>query len=500
MSVLSFVALELQTTHLDPASVSQASYVKLVNGNVTLMDSWPVIPPTVSNDTAKESPQQTRTWSEALSQLTMMVGPLPVVSYYRDADKEVFQAASQHSGETPPEFRWLDCRELAKKYLPDLPEFQLSTVLKALDLFDEYSDSNSVEQTSQIVIELARRHNASSVRELWRDLYDQPDKILGLDAGLEGLNFAAEPAPVTEKATEEAHDKTATDESPEVDDTVHSDRPIDHEPEWEEPEELEEHVDDALDEPAEAPHHEETQDNEPVEETADSPAQDTEPRLAQPVTASVDDPEDIQRDDTVAGTAQDITPTETLASQPFDERSEPQQPALPEPADDPGPAVTAELAGDPHEDVSTEPLASSTDDNRSVAAVEAPDDGPEVPNNEPLGPPESQEGDIPEQPTPTEDRQEIPAFEVVEVAERPVREPQVPKKSRALRTLGFLGVFGFGLLTVVGLVLAVMATMLFFTDNALMLETKIAGVILTGAITLLSLLMTTISFKAFREN
>ncbi|MDN6498832.1 MAG: hypothetical protein L0K44_03625 [Yaniella sp.] len=114
MSVLSFVTLELQTTHLDPASVSQASYVKLVNGNLTLVDSWPVIPPTASGDAVNESAQQTKTWGEAVSQLTMMVGTLPVVSYYRDADKEVFQAASQHVGKTPPEFHWLDCRELAK--------------------------------------------------------------------------------------------------------------------------------------------------------------------------------------------------------------------------------------------------------------------------------------------------------------------------------------------------------------------------------------------------
>src|SRR5699024_3681460 len=90
-----------------------------------------------------------------------------------------------------PEFHWLDCRELAKTYLPDLPEFQLSTVLTALDLSDEYSDSDSVEQTAQIVVELARRENAATVEELWGDLYNQPDKMLGMDAGLEGLNFGA---------------------------------------------------------------------------------------------------------------------------------------------------------------------------------------------------------------------------------------------------------------------------------------------------------------------
>src|SRR5699024_11648610 len=117
--------------------------------------------------------QQTETWAEAVSQLTMIVGALPVVSYYRDADKEVFQAASQQVGKTPPEFHWLDCRELAKKYLPDLPEFQLSTVLQALGLFDEYGNSNSVEQTSQIVMELARRHDVDSAKERQGGPWDQ---------------------------------------------------------------------------------------------------------------------------------------------------------------------------------------------------------------------------------------------------------------------------------------------------------------------------------------
>src|SRR5699024_9521076 len=82
----------------------------------------------------------------------------------------------------------------ARKYLPDLPEFQLSTELKSLDLYDEYADSDSVEQTTQIVFELARHHEATSVEELWGELYDQPDKLLGLGAGVEaaGPSYAVD--------------------------------------------------------------------------------------------------------------------------------------------------------------------------------------------------------------------------------------------------------------------------------------------------------------------
>src|SRR5699024_9796161 len=55
------------------------------------------------------------------------------------------------------------------------------------DLFDEYGDSNSVEQTTQIVVELARRENAATVEQLWGDLYNQPDRILGLDGSIQSL-------------------------------------------------------------------------------------------------------------------------------------------------------------------------------------------------------------------------------------------------------------------------------------------------------------------------
>ena len=57
----------------------------------------------------------------------------------------------------------------------------------------------------------------------------------------------------------------------------------------------------------------------------------------------------------------------------------------------------------------------------------------------------------------------------------------------------------FGLLTLVGAILTVMATMLFFTANNLLMETKIAGVVLTSAITLLSVLMATLSYRLYRR-
>lgn len=67
--------------------------------------------------------------------------------------------------------------------------------MKSLDLYDEYGDSDSVEQTTQIVVELARLHKATSVEQLWAELYDQPDQLLGLDTGLDEVNFLADPTP-----------------------------------------------------------------------------------------------------------------------------------------------------------------------------------------------------------------------------------------------------------------------------------------------------------------
>lgn len=501
MTVLSFVALELQTTHLDPASVSQASYVKLVNGNITLVDSWPVIPPTTAGDASKEPPRQTKTWGQALSQLTMMVGTLPVVSYYRDADKEVFQAASQHSGETPPEFRWLDCRELAKKYLPDLPEFQLSTVLQALDLFDEYSDSNSVEQTSQIVIELARRHNVSSVKELWGELYDQPDKLLGLDAGLEGLNFAAVPPAVHEEPTEEVADAPVPAE-----DTVNNDPadPVEteHQPE---PVEAEERLDET-----EVSREERIEDPAPQSEPALVPAEDTEIPEAAP-NSEVAEPTNKHEDEATPKPDHDGVPAVTPAAMPIQTQPEAESTESPGSPEDSGPTADAAPAEELEEERSSEPSPAEAEIQRQLLTDEPSDENAEGSTDEPLQPAEPEKEIAPAEPAVTQrrtdERTDIPTFEVGEVAEHSTTEPQQPeteseqpKKSSAIRTLGFFGVFVFGLLTVVGVVLTVMATMLFFTDNSLMLETKIAGVILTGAISILSLLMTAFSFKSFRDN
>lgn len=576
MSALSFVALELQTTHLNPASVSQASYVKLVNGNVTLVNSWPVIPPTANGTAPHGSSQQTKTWSEALSQLTMMVGTLPIVSYYRDADKEVFQAASRHIGETPPEFHWLDCRELAKRYLPDLPEFQLSTVLESLDLLPEYGDSDSVEQTSQIVLELARRHDAGSIEDLWGDLYDQPDKILGIEAGIEGLNFIAESMPFASETTTEHLDEASVGQSSDAEERIVTETPV--EPDAE-PSVHQDQGDDSVAAFDDETTHEKPEDTRPSE-SENEPAVGTATQAGAPVVppaAELDDPSERFQDELGAPEKPpaEVTQADTSDSESVDEVPVFLQTAAAEPVDEPtptdGPETHEEV--DEHDSAESEPESDTSAHVRPSSAIETSGEASEAPAEEAAGSvaempellqhttlepadvpeaaeePESVDNaadldpadpvvhsatgtqpgaedrtspiasekpadeaaeptdpdknvvlDQPVRATSPEARTAIPTFETVEVAERPVREPRGPKKSRTIRTLGFVGVFGFGLLTIVGLVLTVMAGMLFFTDNALMLETKIAGIILTGAITLLSLLMTTISFTSFRDN
>lgn len=491
MPALSFVALELQTTHLDPATVSQASYVKLVQGNITRVDSWPVIPPT-ANDAEKKSSENDKTWAEALSQLNMVVGQLPVVSYYRDADKEVFQAASKYIGETPPEFRWLDCRELARKYMPNLPEFQLSTVMKALHLFEDYGDSDSVEQTTQIVLELARREDVTSIEELWGDLYDQPDKLLGLEAGLDGLDFAAEPdnasvdtveeseyqTDAAEAVREESQDEThlsqeIVEEQP-VDDgtlggthvqlaeTEHQTETVVEKPEWAD----EEVTDQAADV------ENETQSSEVAEPT---------PEIEQPVTP--------------------VLATDAIADETVDVEAEFQHGAASNEVLDDALAQDAETVEAQPDTVSEAAVA------ENATTVETPvDDGPADPIRDVEPSPEFEAAAVAN--SPADDSRDIPAdrkatastLEAADVPERATTEQHEPEKSPVLRTMGFFGIFGFGLLTIIGLVLTVMAAMLFFTDNNLLLETKIAGIVLTGAISLLSLLMTAISYRSFRNN
>ena len=62
-----------------------------------------------------------------------------------------------------------------------------------------------------------------------------------------------------------------------------------------------------------------------------------------------------------------------------------------------------------------------------------------------------------------------------------------------------VGMIVFGLLTLVGAILTVMATLAFFTANNILMETKVTGVVLTSAIALLSLLMATMSYRMYRR-
>ncbi|GAA2039899.1 hypothetical protein GCM10009720_20560 [Yaniella flava] len=496
MSALSFVALELQTTHLDPASVSQAAYVKLVNGNITRVASWKIIPPTATS--AQASDPKAKTWADALSQLNMMVGQLPIVSYYRDADKEVFQAASRVIGETAPNLHWLDCRELARTFLPELPEFQLSTVLKALDLFGEYGDSDTVEQTTQIVIELARREGVTTVEELWGDLYEQPDQLLGLHTGFEGIGFMDQPdepqespADTPQEPTEPAADELDGDNDQagdiDIQAPLEDDIPVDAEPEetLEEPT-AEPAEPDAADRAEELTGVEEAPG--PLDEEVNGPEERGE-EMEQGESAAIHEPiaaeTPTEADDASAQAPVLASADELLAGEDNDppELEEPVEETPEEPIDRPKfldsdsevlPVATATAT-----EVADEPETELTNDDGA---------------DEPVAPPEPLNAPL------VETSDTTPMAEAVEIPQRSAKDYRTKRSSKALRTFGFLGIFAFGVLALVGLVLTVMAGLLFFTDNALMLEAKIAGVILTGAVTLLSVLMTTISYQSFRNN
>ena len=645
MSALSFVALSLQTTHLDPATVSKASYVKLVDGNITRLDAIPVVPPTSQSDARPENLGGQTTWGDALSQLSMMIGKLPIVSYYRDADKEIFQAASRRAGVSLPPFQWLDCRALARELLPDLPEYQLSTVLKALKPYEDHADSSMVEQTAQIALELACRRGATTVLELWGDLYDQPDELLGLEATLEGLSspdpiseassgsvtspsadaaVSAVPiAAVVPEPTQMSAPDTRQTEPQLADESSAQTRPglenetsaqsedgdettptsASAEDERTRPEDQSSLSDDAVAASGIGPDEEITQDE--GGSTAQSVMHDE--SLEQPEFLKVpvrdEHPGEELEQDTIAETHTDETIVQS-------EKAEDRGAAIEAGADAPtltqhGTGLSGNGVTVPHEPMAADLVSIDTDNSGDSTAssvlerenLEQPeflkvpieDESPENPDQEQdeITPPEgalvgdpvtrlrSPEPDVAEfaepaflnepvveEATPidpsdrTDDAKaqneegtelgapsgpnhnaaeqgvaDYPAqakpFQPVDQVVTPTTPPVSgvgstrsvattqyvevrdldraqdegyrKSSSRSGRIFGLLGMIVFGVLTVVGLVLTVLATLLFFTTNSLLLETKIAGVVLTGAIALLSLLMTTLSYRSFRR-
>lgn len=555
MSSLSFVALSMQTTHLDPATVSQAAYLKMVDGQVTRLDNISIIPPTLEAG-AESSPNAVH-WSEALSQLGMVVGRLPIVSYYRDADKEIFQAASRRSGTKVPSFRWLDCRALARELLPDLPDHQPSTVLKALGLYEDHADGGTVEQTAQIVLKLAADHAASTLKQLWGDLYDQPDDLLDLEATLTGLSShenalsaddvdsdpeAAEVTllpisgiqneplhlrPLTPDETggqapdqltaetELAVESMTAEESMNADNAESSGMP---EEESREPSEPGQHSDSEITSDA----------NAGTGDLGDSTAQSViaSENLEQPEFLKIPDTIEPHQDD-LSELQVEATVSEPAAESFATEESAPQ-----------AKSVEVEV-GEEHDDLPEhqipESQAADTQANQPTAGEdesapheEAVSSDGDLAAQSPTREDESAETNSPEvtetnppQPS-TTTKPFDPVYQVItpaavprpgkkgpatstttDVVEADARSSTVQRTRKAAartgRLWGIVGMVVFGLLTLVGAILTVMATMLFFTENNLLMETKIAGVVLTSAITLLSVLMATLSYRAYRR-
>jgi len=578
MSALSFVAVSMQTTHLDPATVSQAAYLKVVDGNITRLDAIDIIPPTTTATPTAEASNAV-SWEEALSQLSMVIGKLPIVSYYRDADKEIFRAASRRSDITPPDFQWLDCRALARKLLPDLSDHQLSTVLKTLGLFDEHADSSTVEQTARIVQQLAQQREATTVHQLWGDLYDQPDDPLGLEATLSALSSTAaapislspqtEPDIANPKADQTAAESAQGSETPDSDESANDTDPAhtaaiaitDMPDSADEPETAEISVSEAtpsqeekaqpLDadaeiqlrdsedavsfedseppvvppatEPADPLSEDTSADNEADEAAPSDPdesvSEDLDDSTAESVinSANLEQPEFLKEPDTDLDETETFE-TETVAveedldadtapiekAQPIGEVGEPETTVLEQThADDaektvPGPEQTQATAAEAEEPTqgadSGMNVHEQPDDEADIALADV---GAQPAYAEPE--PVLSGSSVASRHDTDQLSDDTSAESIQPIAVLQKQSERESSASTAGRFWAVLGIIFFGLLTLLGLGLTVMATLLFFTTNDLLLETKIAGVVLTGAITLLCLLMTTLSLRSYRR-
>jgi hypothetical protein len=579
MSALSFVAVSMQTTHLDPATVSQAAYLKVVDGNITRLDAIDIIPPTTTATPTAEASNAV-SWEEALSQLSMVIGKLPIVSYYRDADKEIFRAASRRSDITPPDFQWLDCRALARELLPDLSDHQLSTVLKTLGLFDEHADSSTVEQTARIVQQLAQQREATTVHQLWGDLYDQPDDPLGLEATLAALSSTAaapislspqtEPDIANPKADQTAAESAQGAEPPDSDESANDTDPAhtaaiaitDMTDSADEPETAEISVSEATPSQEEKAQPLDADAEIQLRDAEDAVSfEDSEPSVVPPATeaaeplsedtsadneadeAAPSDPDESVSEDLDDSTAESVINRANLEQPEFlkepdtdldeTETFETETVAVEEDLDDTAPIEKAQLvseAGEPettfleqtHADDAEETVSDPEQTQATAAEAEEPTQGADSSTNVDEQPDDEADialADVDAQPAYAEPEPVLSGSSVASRhgTDQPSDDPSVeptgtqpiavlqkqPERESSASTAGrfwaVLGIIFFGLLTLLGLGLTVMATLLFFTTNELLLETKIAGVVLTGAITLLCLLMTTLSLHSYRR-
>lgn len=178
---LDFTAIDFETANSSPASACSVGLVRVRSGEVVATAGWLIQPPAGHDEfqdwnvrihgIRRHDVQTALTWSEQFDRLCAFAGADVLVAHNAGFDLNVLRRASEVTGEDCPPYRSLCSLQVARKTY-DLDSYKLPVAAAAAG-FEEFSHHDALADAracAQIVIDAARRANASDVHALAKAL------------------------------------------------------------------------------------------------------------------------------------------------------------------------------------------------------------------------------------------------------------------------------------------------------------------------------------------
>lgn len=177
---LNFVAVDFETANQHHASICAMGLVKVSDGEIAARFSTPIRPPHGLDYFSEINTHIHGMTKEDIK--TAPILPMAFLSAYTEymPDNEVFVAHRASSADMSmlrkglgiydipmPPNSWLDSWEIAKRYVPGLKNYKLTTVAKELGVYEKghHDPVVDAEMSARIVLEIARLNGIDSIYE-----------------------------------------------------------------------------------------------------------------------------------------------------------------------------------------------------------------------------------------------------------------------------------------------------------------------------------------------
>lgn len=176
---MDFTAIDFETANASTASACAVGLVRVRNGVVVATAGWLIQPPPGYEEFHERNieihgirpadVQDAATWSSQLADIANFVGDDVLVAHNAGFDMSVLRRACAATGDECPPFHYLCSVQVSRKVY-DLPSHSLpfSAAAAGFTDFRHHDAEADAEACAHIIIDAARRHDATDVSDLAR--------------------------------------------------------------------------------------------------------------------------------------------------------------------------------------------------------------------------------------------------------------------------------------------------------------------------------------------